>query len=412
MRDWSRQVVVTGAGMCINMGDDLAAIASRLRRGESQPFTLWPPAVEHNARCRVIGEYFGDVSDEALGLGKKQSRFYGRASRLALKAARQALAQSGLETRDLGVVVGSGTGDVATHQEIREKLEKSRDTKRVSPTVIPKIMASSVSANLVNALCTHGPSVTATAACAGGAYNILFAAMLIEHGHMDAAIAGGVECTDIHFHAGFDAMRAYNGDDNDHPERASRPYAADRAGFIFGEGGGVVVLETAASAARRGVPILGVIRGYGMSSDGEGEMVAPSQGGACRAITRALTHAELGADDIDYVNTHGTSTPVGDVSEVRALRRCFGARELRYSSTKGYTGHTISGAGAIEAIFTLLMLRDGWIAPSVHADPLDPELEDYPPVRAPISTPLRHAISNSFGFGGTNVALVLGREPR
>jgi 3-oxoacyl-[acyl-carrier-protein] synthase I len=412
MRDWSRQVVVTGAGICCNLGDDVASMGERLRRGESQPFTTWAPAVEHAARCRVIGEYTGDLSDDVIGLGKKQSRFFGRAARLALKCARGAIAQAGIEAHGLGVVVGSGTGDVATHQEIAAKLDKQKDVKRVSATVIPKIMASSVSANLVNALMTHGPSVTATAACAGGAYNILFAAMMIEHGLMDAAIAGGIECTDIHFHAGFDAMRAYNSEDNERPERASRPYAADRAGFIFGEGGGVVVLETAASAAARGASILGYVRGYGMSSDGEGEMVAPSQDGAVRALHKALWHAELDAGDIDYVNTHGTSTPIGDTSEVRALRRCFGERKLHYSSTKGYTGHAISGAGAIEAIFTLLMLQGGWVAPSVHASPLDPELEDYPPVREPLDVPLRFAVSNSFGFGGTNVALVLAKHAK
>jgi 3-oxoacyl-[acyl-carrier-protein] synthase I len=411
MRDKSRQIVVTGAGVCCHLGDDLDALAAMLRAGRSLPFEKWTPAVEHHARCQVIGKYHGDVGDDALGLGKKEARFFGRAARVALKAARIAIQQSGIDVRELGVVVGSGTGDVETHIEIRKKLEQWHDTKKVSPTIIPKIMGSSVSANLVNALRTRGPSLSATAACAGGAYNVLLAAQLIEAGHMEGAIAGGVEATDIHFHAGFDAMRAYNGDDNDHPERASRPYAADRAGFIFGEGAGVVVLETLAAARDRGAPILGVLRGWGMSSDGEGEMVAPSQDGAERALARALGHAGLEAVDIDYVNTHGTSTPLGDVSEVRAMRRCFGDRRVHYSSTKGYTGHTISAAGTIEAIFSLMMLRGGWVAPSVHAEPLDPELADYPPVVKPTDATLRHAISNSFGFGGTNASLVLSRDP-
>jgi 3-oxoacyl-[acyl-carrier-protein] synthase I len=412
MRDWSRQVVVTGAGVCCNMGDDLDEIAGRLRRGEGPVFEEWPPAVEYAARCRVIGKYHGDVSDGALDVGKKEGRFLGRASRLAIKAARAALAQSGADPRDFGVVVGSGTGDVETHIEIRSRLDKSRDVKRISPTIIPKIMASTVSANLVNVFRTRGPSVTAAAACAGGAYNLLLAAQLIEAGHVEGAIAGGVETTDIHFHAGFDAMRAYNGDDNDHPERASRPYAADRAGFIFGEGSGVVVLETRTAAERRGAPILGYLRGFGMSSDGEGEMVAPSQDGALRALRAALAHAEVSPDDVDYVNTHGTSTPIGDVSEVGAIRRCFGERRVLYSSTKGYTGHTISAAGTIEAIFTLLMLEGGWVAPSVHAEPIDPELESYPPVVAPTDAPLAIAASNSFGFGGTNATLILAKAPR
>jgi 3-oxoacyl-[acyl-carrier-protein] synthase-1 len=413
MRDWSRQVVITGAGICCNMGDDLDAMAASLRAGTNPPFEDYPLAIELDARCRLVGKYHGDVTNEALGIGKKEARFMGRGSRMALKAARSALAQAGIEdASELGVVVGSGTGDIATHQQIEKRLQKTRDCKKTAPTVIPKIMSSTVSANLVNVLETRGPSVSAAAACAGGAYNLLIAAQLIEAGFMDAAIAGGVEILDIHFHAGFDAMRAYNGSDNDRPERASRPYAADRAGFIFGEGSGVLVLETRGSAEERGAPILGAITGYGMSSDGKGDMVAPNADGAERAVKKALGHAELSASDIDYVNTHGTSTPAGDVTEVGALRRCFEGRVVPYSSTKGYTGHTISGAGAIEAIFTTMMLRGGWIAPAVHADPLDEALLDYPPVRQPTDVPLMHALSNSFGFGGTNVALVLSREPR
>jgi 3-oxoacyl-[acyl-carrier-protein] synthase-1 len=254
-----------------------------------------------------------------------------------------------------------------------------------------------------------GPSFTAAAACAGGAYNLLLAAQLIEGGQVDAALAGGVDIADIHFHAGFDAMRAYTTVDNDRPERASRPYAADRAGFVFSEGAGVLVLEARAEAEARGARILGVLRGFGMSSDGTGNMVAPSPEGAELAMRRALANANVRAEDVDYVNTHGTSTPVGDVSEVRAMRRVFGERHVAYSSTKGYTGHPVSAAGPLEAIFTLAMLRGGWIAPCVNAEPLDPELLDYPPVVRPVMRPLRLALSNSFGFGGTNATLVLGR---
>ena len=247
------------------------------------------------------------------------------------------------------------------------------------------------------------------AACAGGAYNLLLAAQLIEFGHVDAAIAGGVEVADIHFHAGFDAMRAYNTKDNDRPDRASRPYAADRAGFVFSEGAGILVLETRAGAEARGATILGTLRGYGMSSDGTGNMVAPAAQGAELAMSRALEHAGVKANEIDYVNTHGTSTPVGDVSEVRAMRRLFDERLVAYSSTKGYTGHSVSAAGAIEAIFTLAMLRGGWIAPCVNVETLDPELVDYAPVLKPESRELSLALSNSFGFGGTNATLVLGK---
>jgi 3-oxoacyl-[acyl-carrier-protein] synthase-1 len=415
MGDPKDDVVVTGVGVCCNMGDDLGAILPKLREGRNIPFERWQVAVDLQARCQVIGRYHGDVSDAALGINKKLARFMGRGSRLALKSTQAALAQSRLfeadlpylARREVAVVYGAGTGDVDTHIEVRRKLDETSDAKRVQPTVIPRLMASTVSANLVNVLKTSGPSFTATAACAGGTYNILLATQLIRSGHTRAAIAGGVEVCDPHFFAGFDAMGAYNGRDNDRPERASRPYAADRAGFIFSEGSGTIVLERRADAEARGAAILGVIRGFGMSSDGQGEMVAPAATGALAAMKKAIETSGVPADEIDYVNTHGTSTPLGDLSEVRAMRELFGDRRVHYSSTKGYTGHTISAAGVIEAIFTMAMLEGGWVAPSVNASPIDPELDPYPPVLAPTNAKLRAAMSNSFGFGGTNATIVL-----
>jgi 3-oxoacyl-[acyl-carrier-protein] synthase-1 len=332
----------------------------------------------------------------------------GRVSLLALRATRLALAQAGVATRDAAVVVGSGTGDDETHREIAARLARSEGPRRVAPTAIPRLMASTVSANLATVLGSTGPSFSATAACAGGAYNLLLASQLIENGHVDVAVAGGADVADIHFHAAFDAMRAYTTVDNDRPERASRPYAADRAGFVFSEGAGILVLEARAHAEARGATVLGTLLGYGMSSDGTGNMVAPSPEGAELAMRRALAHAGLAPTGIDYVNTHATSTPLGDVSEVRAMRRVFGEARPRYSSTKGYTGHPVSAAGAIEAIFTLAMLRGGWIAPCPNAEPLDPELADFAPVVRPETRALRTALSNSFGFGGTNATLVLG----
>lgn len=400
--------MVTGVGVCCHLGDDLGQIESMLCKGQSLPFVRHSPAVQAGAPCQIFGSYRGELTAP-----RSNARFMGRAALMAYKAGLAALAQSGVDRRDIAVVAGSGTGDVATHIEVQEKLSNGGGFRKVSPTVIPRLMASTVSANLATALCTSGPSFSVSAACAGGAYNILIAAELIEHGHVDAALAGGAEAVDPHFHAGFDAMRALNRHDNELPERASRPYSADRSGFIFGEGAGMVVLESRAHAQERGAVELGVICGYGMSSDANGEMVFPSEQGAFLAMQRALRHAGVTAEAIDYVNTHGTSTPSGDVTEVHALQRIFGDRRVPYSSTKGYTGHAITAAGAIEAIFTLAMLRGGWIAPSVNAEPLDPALRDIPPVLRPLSRPLKLALSNSLGFGGTNVALVLGRpEPR
>ncbi len=409
MRNPSREVVITGVGVCCHMGDDIDGIHSALREGVGTPFQRWEPAVEFGAQCQLIGIFPKALTPADLGVDKAGSRFAGRAALLALHCSKMALAQSQIEPRGLAVVVGSGTGDVDTHRSVQQKLEHTKNAKKISPTIIPRLMASTVSANLAVALGATGPSFSVAAACAGGAYNVLLAAELIEHGHAEAAIAGGVEVADLHFYVGFDSMRAYNSQDNDNPERASRPYAADRAGFVFGEGAAVLVLETREAAVKRGADIFGTLLGYGMSSDGSQDMVNPSPTGAELAMKRALDHAGITPDNVDYINTHGTSTPAGDVSEIRAVRRLFKDRHLPYSSTKGYTGHTISAAGAMEAAFTLAMLRNGWIAPSVHAQPLDPELHDYPPALTPTTAQLGIAVSNSFGFGGTNVSLVLGR---
>jgi len=230
------------------MGDDWAAIENALREGRPRPFARWPPAVEHGTQCELVGIYPGDLAPARLGIEKSQARFMGRAALLALRAARLALEQARIPAREMAVVVGSGTGDVDTHREVAARLARTEGSRRVSPTVIPRLMASTVPANLATVLGATGPSFTAAAACAGGAYNLLLAAQLIESGHVDAALAGGADIADIHFHAGFDAMRAYTTEDNDRPERASRPYAADRAGFVFSEGAGVVVLETREAA--------------------------------------------------------------------------------------------------------------------------------------------------------------------
>ncbi|HEY6726201.1 MAG TPA: beta-ketoacyl-[acyl-carrier-protein] synthase family protein [Polyangiaceae bacterium] len=402
-------VVITGSGVCCNLGDDLALIRERLRSGSGGPFGLYEPAQRLGGRCQIVGVYAGDLSADVLEVSKAQLRFMGRASRMALRAARAAIAQAKCSVRDAGVFVGSGTGDVEAHEEIATKLAGDAGMRRVSPTVVPRIMASTVSANLATVLEARGPSCTLTAACAGGAYNIVMGALLIQAGAIETAVAGGVECADPHFFAGFDAMAAYNRQDNERPERASRPYAADRAGFVFAEGAGIVVLERRRSAEQRNAKILATLRGFGMSSDGTGEMVRPNSDGGLRAMQAALANAGVAPSAVDYVNTHATSTPVGDVEEVRGLRQLFSERHVAYSSTKGYTGHTISGAGAIEAIFTADMLEHAYLAPSAHATPLEPELTAYPPIVTPTDARAELALSNSFGFGGTNVALVISK---
>lgn len=396
-------------GLLSQVGTGVAAHREALRAGRQVPFSPYPPGEQHRTGCRIIGLCRDPLDPEELGVGRSSLRFMGRMSLLAVRAARLALEQSGMAVEDAAIVVGSGTGEIETHREVVRRVARGGRV-RVLPTTIPRIMASTVSANLATLLRTRGPSVSVTAACAGGAYNLLVAASWIRDGLVERALAGGVESEDVHFHLGFDSMRAYTRNDNDRPERASRPYAADRAGFVFGEGAGLLALESREAAERRGAEILGTVRGWGMSSDGAGEMVAPASEGAELAMRRALGQSGVPPGEIGYLNTHGTSTPLGDISEVRAIRRVFGERVVPYGSTKGYTGHTVSAAGSLEAAFTLLMLREGWLAPSVNAEPLDPELADYPPVVRPSATAAEWAVSNSFGFGGTNVSLVLRRE--
>ena len=404
-----RDPVVTGLGLLSQVGTGTAAHRNALQAGRQVPFSVYEPGVECQTGCQLVGAYRDPLDPGDLGLDRSAARFMGRMSLLAVRAARLALDQSGLPTRELAVVVGTGTGEIETHRDVVRRVARGGRV-RVLPTTIPRIMASTVSANLATVLKTRGPSLSATAACAGGAYNLAIASSWIREGLVEQALAGGVEAEDVHFHLGFDSMRAYTRGDNHRPEMASRPYAADRAGFIFGEGAGILALESRESAERRGAEILGSIRGFGMSSDGSGEMVAPASEGAELAMRRALRHTGVPRERIGYINTHGTSTPLGDVSEVRAIRRVFEDEPVPYGSTKGYTGHTVSAAGALEAAFTLLMLREGWISPSVNAEPLDPELTDYPPVLGPTGTDAEWALSNSFGFGGTNISLVLRRE--
>ena len=408
MRDRAREVVVTGTGVACHMGDDWPAIEAALREGRNTPFARWPAAVEHGTQCEIIGLYPGDLAPRASGSRRRRRASWAgrrswpcapRGSRSSSRGSRRATWPS------------SWAAAPATWRRTARwppGWAGPRDRGRCRRPSSPASWPPPSPRTWPRVLGANGPSFTAAAACAGGAYNLLLAAQLVETGHVDAALAGGVDVADIHFHAGFDAMRAYTTRDNDRPERASRPYAADRAGFVFSEGAGVLVLETRAGRRGPGRPGPGTLRGFGMSSDGR-HMAAPCSEGAELAMRRAPITRGVGHGR-RLRRHHATSTPVGDVSEVRAMRRVFGERLVAYSSTKGYTGHPVSAAGPIEAIFTLAMLRGGFIAPCVNAEPLDPELLDYPPVVRPESRPLRMALSNSFGFGGgTNVTLVLGR---
>lgn len=401
-------LVITGVGAVCHLGADVPSALEHLKAGTAPDLGVSEEAVGLGCRCTRYGEAPADLSDDALGISRREGRFMGRSSRLALHAAREALADAACDPADLAVIFGAGSGDTAAHVDIQQRLERTGSARRVKPTMVPRLMGSTVSANLVNVLRTRGPSASVLAACAGGAWNLVTAAMLVQSGLCRAALAGGVESLDMHFHAGFDTMRAYCADVDGTPARATRPYAADRAGFIFGEGAGALVIERRDAAEARGARILAVLRGWGLSSDGDGEMVQPSADGAARAMRQALEVAQVAPEDIAYVNAHATSTPAGDVEEARAIHAVLGTGVL-YGSTKGYTGHAVSAAGALEAIFTACMLDQGFVAPSRNATPVDPALAEHPPVTTLRDMPGRFAMSNSFGFGGTNASLVLER---
>jgi 3-oxoacyl-(acyl-carrier-protein) synthase len=405
----SDPIVISGAAAITYGAPTLDDLVRAVRAGHRAPLSTYPTAVELGCRCTRYGRVDADLSDEALGIARREARFMGRGSRLALRAARDALADAGIaDPSELGLAVGSGAGDTATHIEVHERLAATGAARRVGPTVIPRLMASTVSANLANALRARGPSATVSAACAGGAYNLAFAASLVRDGHCEAALAGGVEILDPHFHAGFDAMRAYCADSDGDPRAASRPYAEDRAGFIFGEGAGMVVVERASRARARGVAPLAVLLAVGLGSDGTGEMVQPAAEGAARAMRAALRLAGLSPAEVGYVNTHATSTPAGDVAEAMAVHEVFGA-SIRYASTKGFTGHMLSAAGAVEAALTARALQLGVALPIAPIASVDPALRDAPPVLSEVALSAPVALSNSFGFGGTNACVALRR---
>ena len=398
-----RRVVVTGMGIVSSIGNNKAEVLDSLRQGRSG-ITFSEVYRDMGFRSQVHGSLKIDP-DEAVD--RRWRRFMGDGAAYNYIAMQEAIADSGLAEGDVsnertGLIMGSG-GPSTRSLVAAADIAREKGPKKVGPFAVPKTMSSTNSATLSVAFKIRGVNYSISSACSTSAHCIGNAAEIIQLGKQDIVFAGGGE--ELHWTLSvlFDAMPALSSGYNETPERASRAYDAHRDGFVISGGGGVLVMEELEHARARGARIYGEFAGYGANSDGY-DMVQPSGEGAVRCMKMALQTLDL---PVDYINTHGTSTPAGDISEVRAIRAVFGGRHVPYSSTKGYTGHTVSAAGAIEAIFTLLMLKNGWVAPSVNARPLDAELIDYPPVLDPTPMRLRHALSNSFGFGGTNVTLVL-----
>ena len=408
-----RRVVVTGLGIVSCIGNDADAVTESLRAGRSG-IVFAPSYEEHGFRSRIHGAI--DL-DPAEHIDKRLLRFMGPGAAYAYIAAKQAIEMAGLSEDEVsderfGLIAGSGGPSTSNffvaHNIVREK----GSPKRMGPFMVPRCMSSTVSANLATALKIRGMSYSITSACSTSLHNIGSAAEQIAMGRQDAMLAGGGEELDWTLSCLFDAMGAMSSKYNDTPQRASRAFDANRDGFVIAGGGGMVVLEEYERAKARGATILAEITGFAATSDGA-DMVAPSGEGGERAMRLALEMA--GRPGIDYINAHGTSTPVGDVTEVEAVRRVFGSgTEDRgsgppISSTKSMTGHSQGATGAQEAIYCLLMMRGGFMAPSINVEDLDPALDPSEIVTETRETELNTVMTNSFGFGGTNGSMVLSK---
>ena len=400
-----RRVVITGIGVVSSIGNDAAEVLDSLRNGRS--------GIRFSEEYRDLGfrsHVHGPIDiDIAALVDRRALRFMGEAAAYAHIAMQQAIADSGLgdevvSNERTGLIVGTGGGSpanvVASADTLREK-----GVKRVGPYAVTKTMASTTTACLATPFHIKGVNYSISSACATSAHCIGNGTEMIQWGKQDVVFAGGGE--ELHWSLSglFDAMGALSTKYNDSPERASRTYDRDRDGFVISGGGGMVVLEEYEHAKARGAKIYAEVTGYGLTSDGY-DMVAPSGEGAARCMRMALQGIK---GPIDYLNTHGTSTPVGDAKELEAVRAVFGDELPPIASTKSLTGHSLGAAGAHEAIYSLLMMEHGFIAASANIENLDPAFEGMPIVREARDAKLSTVMSNSFGFGGTNATLVLSR---
>ncbi|MGN6327967.1 MAG: beta-ketoacyl-ACP synthase I [Rhodanobacter sp.] len=400
-----RRVVVTGMGVVSCLGNDGATVSSALRDSRSGIRAV-PEYAELGLRSHVAGVPEIDLVAE---IDRKLKRFMGDAAAYAYVSMRDAIADAGLSAEQVshprtGVIAGSGGGSPQWQIETGDLL-RNRGVRKIGPYMVPRTMCSTVSATLATGFGILGLSYSISAACATSAHCIGAAADLIRHGAQDIVFAGGGEEVHWGMTSQFDAMGALSTSYNATPESASRPYDVSRDGFVIAGGGGMLVLEEYEHARARGANILAELVGYGVTSDG-GDMVAPSGEGALRCMQMALANV---SGPVDYLNTHGTSTPVGDVVELKAVRDVFGDAVPPLSSTKALTGHSLGAASVHEAIYSLLMLREGYVAASANITELDPQAEGFPIVRESRDAKLATVMSNSFGFGGTNGTLVFAK---
>ncbi|RMF17110.1 MAG: beta-ketoacyl-ACP synthase I [Gammaproteobacteria bacterium] len=400
-----KRAVITGIGIVSCIGNNQDEVAASLKAGRSG-IRFNESYKEVGLRSQVSGSV--DINLEEH-IDRKLLRFMGDGAAYAYIAMQQAVADARLDDTLIrsprtGIVCGSGGASTSNVVGAVDVL-REKGVKRVGPYRVPRTMNSSVNACLSTAFGITGVNYSITSACATSAHCIGHAWEQIQLGKQDIVFAGGGEEEHWTLSVLFDAMGALSSKYNDTPDQASRPYDANRDGFVIAGGGAIVVVEELEHALKRGAPIYAELVGYGATSDGA-DMVAPSGEGAVRCMKQALATVDR---PVDYVNTHGTSTKVGDITELKAVRQAFGDQVPAISSTKSMTGHSLGVAGAHEAIYTLLMMKHGFIAPSINVQELDEGAQGFDIVTETRETELNTVMSNSFGFGGTNATLVFGR---
>ena len=399
----ANRVVVTGLGIVSSLGNNASEVVASLRDGKSG-ISHQPTQEEIGMRSVIAGRPDIDLSEH---IDRKQWRFMGDAAGYAFLSLEQAIADAGLTEEQVsnvrtGIIAGSGGASSASQVEAADIL-RDRGLRRVGPYRVTQTMGSTVSACLATPFKIKGVNYSISSACSTSAHCIGNAMEQIQLGKQDVVFAGGGEELDWTMSALFDAMGALSTKYNDSPEKASRAYDADRDGFVIAGGGGMLVLESLEHAQARGAKIYAELVGYGATSDGH-DMVAPSGEGAVRCMQQAMATVE---GDIDYINAHGTSTPAGDIQELKAVREVFGDNTPPIASTKSLSGHSLGAAGVQEAIYSLLMMEHGFIAASANVDTLDEGAEGMDIVRERRDgVTVTRAMSNSFGFGGTNATLV------
>jgi 3-oxoacyl-[acyl-carrier-protein] synthase I len=401
-----RRVVITGMGIVSSLGSDIESVAASLKEGKSG-ISFIEAYKEKGFRSQVAG--VPEINLDEL-IDRKTRRFMGDAAAYAYVSMQQAIDDAGLSEEQVsnpktGLIVGSGGASTKNVNDAINLLN-TKGIRRVGPYMVPRTMSSTVSAGLATPYKIKGVNYSITSACATSSHCIGNAMELIQLGKQDRVFAGGGEEEHWSLTMMFDAMGALSTKRNDTPESASRAYDADRDGFVIAGGGGVVVVEALDVALARGAKIYAELVGYGATSDGY-DMVAPSGEGATRCMQQALDTVDT---PVDYINAHGTSTPVGDIAELKAVKAVFGDNTPPIGSTKSLSGHSLGAAGVQEAIYCLLMMKDNFIAASANIDTLDEAADGISIVReTQLDAPLNTVMSNSFGFGGTNATLVFKR---